>query len=67
MKKEMTYEAAMERLEQLARQMEAGEVPIDQLAVQLKEAQELLAYCREQLTHADEAVSKILDSRKDSI
>lgn len=66
MNKEMTYEAAMERLEQLARQMEDGEVAIDQLAVQLKEAQELLAYCREQLTCANEAVGKILDGTKES-
>ena len=58
----LKYEEAMERLEQLARQMEAGEVPIDQLAAQLKEAQQLLQFCREQLTRADEAVSKILES-----
>ncbi len=57
----------MERLEQLARQMEAGEVPIDQLASQLKEAQKLLAFCREQLTSADKAVGKILDGTKDAI
>ena len=52
-KKELTYEGAMERLEILAREMEGGEVAIDQLAVKLKEAQQLLSFCKDKLTKAD--------------
>lgn len=51
----------MKRLETLAREMEAGEVPIDLLATKLKEAQQLLTFCREQLTKADEEVKKLLE------
>lgn len=60
-KEEITYEVAMKRLETLAREMEAGEVPIDLLATKLKEAQQLLTFCREQLTKADEEVKKLLE------
>ena len=60
-KEEITYEVAMKRLETLAREMEAGKVPIDLLATKLKEAQQLLTFCREQLTKADEEVKKLLE------
>ncbi|MBQ9286341.1 MAG: exodeoxyribonuclease VII small subunit [Bacteroidaceae bacterium] len=60
MEKELTYEAAMERLEALAREMEAGNVPIDQLATKLKEAQQLLAFCKDKLTKADAEVQQLL-------
>jgi len=59
-KKELTYEGAMERLEILAREMEGGEVAIDQLAVKLKEAQQLLSFCKDKLTKADEEVQHLL-------
>lgn len=58
--KEMTYEGAMQRLEALAREMEAGDVAIDSLAEKLKEAQQLLTYCKAQLTKAEAEVQKLL-------
>lgn len=57
----MTYEESINQLETLAQQMERGELPIDTLAAKLKEAQQLLASCRTQLTDADAAVQKILN------
>lgn len=56
----LTYEAAMARLDALARKMEAGDIAIDALAASLKEAQELIAFCRDKLTRADAEVSKLL-------
>lgn len=60
--KKMTYEQAIERLEQLAQQMEQGEVPIDEMVTRLREAQTLIKQCRQQLTKADEQVRQILDA-----
>lgn len=60
-KEKITYEVAMKRLETLAREMEAGDVPIDLLATKLKEAQQLLTFCRQQLTTAEEEVKKLLE------
>lgn len=59
--KTLTYEAAMERLETLAKEMETGDVAIDQLAAKLKEAQQLLTFCKDKLTKAEEEVQKLLD------
>jgi len=56
----LTYEQALNRLEELTTQMENGQLPVDQLAASLREAQELLAHCRSLLYQADEAVEKIL-------
>lgn len=61
-KEKLTYEAAMTRLETLAREMEAGDVPVDLLATKLKEAQELLQFCKDKLTKADEEVQKLLSA-----
>lgn len=62
MEQELTYEAAMERLEVLAREIEDGNIAIDQLATKLKEAQQLLAFCKEKLTKAEAEVTKLLDA-----
>ena len=60
---ELTYEAAMEKLEKQAREMENGDVAIDQLATKLNEAQHLLQFCRDKLTKADEEVRKLLEEQ----
>ena len=56
----LTYEVAMKRLEALTREMETGDVPIDQLATKLKEAQQLLSFCKDKLTRAETEVQKLL-------
>lgn len=61
MKKEaLTYETAIARLEDLANRIENNELGIDQLAEQLKEAQRLIAFCRDKLYATDEEIQKIL-------
>ena len=63
----LTYETAMERLEALAREMENGDIVIDELATKLNEAQQLLAFCKDKLTKAEEEVKRLLedDERND--
>ncbi len=56
----MSYESAIEYLEKLAREMETGEVPIDQLVPKLTQAQQLLQFCKDKLTKADEEIQKLL-------
>lgn len=60
----MTYEQAMAQLEKLARQMESGEPNIDTLAENLKEAQQLIAQCRQKLQSVDEEIKKTLEKDK---
>ena len=53
MKEELTYEQAMQRLEEMTLQMERGEIGIDEMATRLRDAQELMKYCHEKLYEAE--------------
>lgn len=65
MKEEITYNQAMTQLEQLAKQMETGELGIDELAVKLKEAQRLMRFCRNKLTRVEKEIDEILDGKSE--
>lgn len=56
----MTYEEAIRQLDNIVRQIETGEMGIDQLTAQLKRAQELIVFCRDTLYKTDEEVQKLL-------
>lgn len=59
-KEKMTYEQAMLRLEDIVRQVERGETSIDSLTELLKEAKQLIAYCKDKLYATEEEIKKIL-------
>lgn len=56
----MTYEKAMKRLEEIVDKVENGQMDIDSLGTTLKEAQELVTFCRDKLTKVDAEIKKIL-------
>ncbi|MBQ5642140.1 MAG: exodeoxyribonuclease VII small subunit [Bacteroidaceae bacterium] len=56
----MKYEEAIKTLEDIARQLEQNELPIDQIADRLREAQKLVAFCCEQLLSVDQEIKKII-------
>lgn len=58
--KKETYSEAMKRLETIVSQIESGELDIDELGNQLKEAQKLIKFCRDKLYKADEEIKKML-------
>lgn len=64
--KKLTYSQAMERLENIVRQIDNNELEIDVLAEKIKEANEIIAYCTEKLTKADQEVEKLLQERQQS-
>ncbi len=53
------YEEALSQLETIVRKMEANEYDIDELAVQLKAAQQLIKFCKDKLTKTEEELQKI--------
>lgn len=63
MKKDIKYEEAVRRLEDIVDRMESGDMDIDTLGEQLKTAKELMKLCKDKLTKADEEVRKILDEK----
>lgn len=61
MNKKPTYEQAMKRLKTIVSQMENGEMDIDSLLANLKEAKQLIDFCRNKLTQVETDVKKILE------
>lgn len=60
MKENMTYEQAISRIEEITRKVENGDMDIDSLTANLKEAKELVQFCKKKLTKVEEDVKKIL-------
>ena len=56
--KEIKYEEAVHKLEAIVDKMERGELDIDSMAAQLKEAQELVKLCKQKLKRTDKRDSK---------
>lgn len=61
MKEKLTYEAALAEIEQIVAAMERGDLPISQLTTNIKRAQELLAFCKAQLTQVETDVNTLLN------
>ena len=57
----MTYEQAVKRLEEIVKRIEGGEMDIDSLTANLKEAKGLVDFCKEKLTNVEAEVNKCLD------
>ena len=64
MSEEMKYEAAFAQLQDIVRKMENDEFSIDEIAVQLKEAQRLIKFCKDKLTKTEAEISKIQAERE---
>ncbi len=58
-KTEMTYGEAMARLQDIVSKIDSGELEIDQLADRIREANELIAFCRDKLAGAEAEVKKL--------
>ena len=59
-KETLSYEAAMQRLEDIVRKIENNEIGIDRLAEQLTEAQTLIKQCKKQLLAVDKDINGLL-------
>lgn len=59
--KNMTYAEAMTRLEEIMGKIQGGKIDIDELAGLLKEAQELVKFCREKIYKVDEEIKSLTE------
>ncbi|MBR4467440.1 MAG: exodeoxyribonuclease VII small subunit [Clostridia bacterium] len=55
-KKEMTFEAALTRLDQIVRQLESNNVPLDDLMKLYDEGNEMIRFCNKKLEDASSKV-----------
>ncbi len=61
---QMKYEEAVNRLEEIVKKMENDELDIDQMAQQLKEAQQLIRLCKDRLTKVDADIKAVMDAQQ---
>ncbi len=59
-KANLTYEKALSRVEEIISSIEAEELNVDELAKNVKEASELLQFCKNKLFETEEEIEKIL-------
>ena len=61
---QMKYEEAVSRLEEIVKKMENDELDIDQMAQQLKAAQQLIKLCKDRLTKVDADIKAVMDAQQ---
>jgi exodeoxyribonuclease VII small subunit len=59
-KEKLTYEAAVEELEQIVRDIEFGEISVDDLSAKIKRSAVLIKFCKQKLKSTEEDVAEIL-------
>lgn len=55
----MTFEAALQRLETIVRQLESGDAPLEAAIDLYAEAQKLKAHCEEKLSAAEARITQL--------
>lgn len=58
------YEEAFARLQEIVREMEGGQLDIDQITAHMKEAQELITLCKKRLTETEKEIDKLTQAEK---
>lgn len=60
MNKDARYTEAFNELQQIAAEIEQGEISVDELSEKVKRAAELIRFCKAKLTATEEDVGRIL-------
>lgn len=60
--KQTTYAQAADRLEEIVRQIESGTLVLDDLSAKVKEAADLVKFCKIKLQETDESIEKLLEN-----
>ena len=57
---ELKYEAALKQLQEIVERLESGQMDIDALGKEIKNAQALIKMCKEKLTKTEEEINAII-------
>lgn len=60
MEKEKSFEESLTKLEEIIRELENGNISLDDSIKKYKDATELVEFCEEKLKNATETVNKIM-------
>ena len=61
-KKELSFEENLEKLEEIVKKLENGDVPLDDAIKEFNEAMVLAKKCDEKLKSAEEPITKIVNN-----
>ena len=59
--KELTFEESLEKLENIVKKLESGEIPLDDAINEFNQAMKLAKNCDEKLKAAEETITKIVN------
>lgn len=62
---EISYQEAIQEIEEIIKKIESGELDVDQLTGQVKRVSYLLDICRKKLKTAEEEIEKIIEGMKE--
>ena len=62
LEKDLKYEVALERLQEIVALLERKEIKIDDLSDKVQEAKALVEFCREKLDKTETEINKIIES-----
>jgi exodeoxyribonuclease VII small subunit len=65
--KDMKYEDALKKLNEIMLKLESGEIPLEKTFEMYEEGIKLIAFCRQQLTEAEGKILKITKSGVEEI
>lgn len=57
---ELKYEAALKQLQEIVEKLESGQMDIDALGKEIKNAQTLIKMCKDKLTKTEEKINAII-------
>lgn len=58
--RELSFEENLEKLEEIVKKLESGDIPLDDAIEKFNEAMQLAKSCDEKLKNAEESISKIV-------
>lgn len=58
---DLSFEESLEKLEEIVEKLENGDVPLDDAIDEFNTAMQLVKFCDEKLTKAEESIAKIVD------
>jgi exodeoxyribonuclease VII small subunit len=57
----LSYEKALEELQQIVAQLQEGELSVDELSAKVKRAAELIAHCRSKLRQTEQELEGLFE------
>ena len=63
LEKDLKYEEALDRLQEIVALLERKEIKIDDLADKVKEAKALVEFCRDKLDKTEVEINKIIEPK----